>query len=107
MKCSAMSGAVEPAGAGTLQSGAPRKGSKNSLLTGGQLVERVVVVDAEEVAHGDAARLQGAVDGVVEEHAAEGAHVHAPRGRLRVVDDLRGAGVDAPGDIGEPEHGRL
>jgi len=76
------------------------------VLAGGDLVERVVVVDPEQVAHRHPAALERPEDGVVEEHAPQGPHVDAPGGRLGVVDDVRLGAVDGGGEIGEPEHGR-
>ena len=52
-------------------------------------VHRVVVVDAVEELVVEAARAQGAADGVEDDGAAEAAEVDGPRRRLRVVDDLR------------------
>ena len=51
-------------------------------LAVGDFIDRVVVVDAEKVAHGNAVALQGAEDRVVNQRPAQGADMRAARGRL-------------------------
>ena len=66
-------------------------------------VHRIHVVDAVEVRRLDAVRPQGARDRVDDHGAAQAADVDRPRGRLRIVDDLRPA--DARGKFVGPVHG--
>ena len=54
-------------------------------LAGGDFVERIVVVDAEEVFRLDAATPERTVDRVMNDDAPEGADVNAFGGRFRVV----------------------
>ena len=72
-----MSDAVEPSGGGTLQSGWPRILLEVRALARRDFVERIVVIDAEEVARLDALLAQRAEDGVVNEHAAQRADMDA------------------------------
>ena len=65
-------------------------------------VHRIHVVDAVEVRRLDAIRAQGARDRVDDHGAAQAADVDRPRGRLRIVDDLRPA--DARGKFVGPVH---
>ena len=55
---------------------------------GGKAVHGVVVVDAVDIDAGDAPALEGAIDGVMDEDAAQGAHVYASGGGFGIVDDL-------------------
>jgi len=71
-------------------------------FSGGDFIERIVIVDAEQIPRLDAMRFQGAKNRIVNQDAAEGAHVHAPRGGLRIVDCLRSGNFCR--DFFAPEH---
>jgi hypothetical protein len=83
-----MSLAFEPGGGGTLQSGRAEIFFEVLGLTVWNFVDRVVVIDAEQVSDGDAFGFEGAKNRVVDQGAAQRADVRAPRRGLRVIDRL-------------------
>ena len=94
--------ALRPARRGRRAERAAKVLAKVLVLALGDFVHRIVVVHAEEIARLDALFAQRAEDRVVNEHPAQRAHMHAPRGRLRVVDDLRASAFR--GDFFGPKH---
>ena len=58
-------------------------------LAVGDFIDRIVVVDAEEIAHGHAVALERAENRVVDERPAQRADMRAAGRRLRIVDRLR------------------
>lgn len=76
--------------------------AKVLVLALGDFVHRIVVIHAEDVARRDALLAQRAEDGIVDQHPAQRAHMHAARGGLRVIDDLRA--VAFCGDFFGPKH---
>src|SRR3954468_18613522 len=72
------------------------------VFAGGDLVQRIVIVDAEEITGVDPFGFEGLKDRVVNQDSAKSSHVHAARGGLGVIDNLRAA--HASGYFFGPEH---